>query len=126
MNLSDAKAIVRAVKDILTEAKQMSGSDAPLIAFPVARLRVVNHVRTSGRSLSSFLESVNEVLSHTDVVKELGGIFTVCEYELGTVFLVRADFAFSLDPEFNAESKKHTAQPGAFLRSRALKGLSDK
>ena len=92
MNKMDESHVVSEVKAILAEA----GTRSAVIAFDISRIsNKVRNVRNT-----RLLENVNDVLSGTGVCRELGGIFTVCEYEMSVCFLIQADLAITTTPMF--------------------------
>ena len=97
MNRTDEQSVVTAIKAILAEA----GGHFPVIAFDVSRLST----KVRNTRLKYLIDEVNEVLSSTSVCRELEGIYTVCEYEMSTAFLVQADLTVSVSPGFDPSTK---------------------
>lgn len=102
MNTRDENAFVKAVKAIVD-----SNAASAVIAIDASTVMgVLKNVRRTSRSaLNAVLEDMNDVLSGTSVCKELGGIYTLCEYEGNVLFLIRADLATSATSLFNPAEK---------------------
>jgi len=115
MNLSDQKAVVRELQAIIEEHQSVSPTN-PVVVFGIDRLfDAVKNVKTSTRRQPEFVGEVNDLLSQISVCRELGGIYTVCEYELRLMFLIRADLAASVDSSFDPSSKVIERRSGSFL-----------
>lgn len=110
MNMRDEKSVV----EILNGFIQKAGADSAVIAFDSVVL--YEGLRNTRRSTSSALPEVNDLLSGTSVCRELGGIYTVCEYEGSVWFLIRADKAVSVSDNFIPSSKVIPKVAGSFLK----------
>ena len=102
MNTRDENAFVQSVKAIVD-----GNAASPVIAIDASTVMgVLKNVRRTSRSaLNAVLEDMNDILSATSVCKELGGIYTLCEYEANVLFLIRADLATSATSLFVPSEK---------------------
>lgn len=103
MNTSDASKAIAAIHEVIKRHPNNA-----VIAFDsVVITSQLSNVRYGTNSQRKLLDDLNDELAATTVCRKLGGIFTVCEYEFRTWFLIRADLAVT-DSEvlFDPASKR--------------------
>ena len=109
MNTRDEKAVVSSLLAII--------NSCPDVTQPIAfdRSAVLNNLRNTPKTSDRGLSDINDLLSCTPVCKELGGIYTVCEYESPIWFLIRADRTHSVTSNFVPANKFIKQVPNAAL-----------
>ena len=111
LNERDSQAVVAAFKRIVQRANH-----APLIVFDGQEImRVLRNVARF-RDAVKFTLEMNDLLSHSPVCRELGGIYTVAQYEMNVMLLARVDGAVSVIPDFDPAVKKREQEDGAYLK----------
>lgn len=93
MNESDSTRTLQKFKDIAA-----LHPDAAVMAFDSSLL--TSKLRNT--KASSFLNELNDLLSHSTVCKELGTVYTVCEYEGSVWLMIRANKVVSITSRFDA------------------------
>lgn len=107
MNANEKIAVVQQIAAWLDQAPK----DCPLIACSGEQLAGL----TAQRRSPSFVELVNELLSQTDVCRELGGVWTLTYYEVDIWVLFRIDASYSALVRFDPGTRKFQRVRGAFL-----------
>jgi len=97
MNASDEKSVVAFFRELLEEGH----SNTPVVAFDSSH--ITGKVRNTRRNRA--MEDINDILSGSDTCVELGGIYTVCEYESNVWFLIKAELATSATSLFDPAKK---------------------
>lgn len=74
--------------------------EAAVVAFSLREI-TSKFTNTPTRSTRPLVEALNDMLSSTYACQRLGTVATLCEYEMDTYFLIRANKAVSLTDRFN-------------------------
>ena len=84
LNDTDTAAVLAFIKSKTDEHK-----NAAVIVFRSQDLySKLSNVSRRGRHLPRFVEDVNDILTWTESVKDLGDVYTVCERDFSSMYLV--------------------------------------